>query len=117
MDLQRTIFRSFKSKGLALSADASTALSSVLSREEDVSSSLNLIISSIQERVQKSDSRSTIIDLNTIQSVVADLSSTDEDLDQEKIQLLDAYDLPKLCFDERQKSFKVLPTPKYCMLG
>lgn len=73
--------------------------------------------------------RTTIIDVDTITSIVADLSSSEEDLAQESVQvfhlqlihiqqaihllyyfilkLMDSFSLPKLCYDERQKSFRM----------
>ncbi len=49
--------------------------------------SLKLILDELKERIEKGDVTSNIIDLETIQSIVADLSSTEEDLVQEAVQV------------------------------
>lgn len=117
MSASRTIFRSFKSKGLSISADATRALESVLSREEDFDGTLQRILAELKDRIEKQDVRSTIVNEATILSIVADLSSSEEDIAQESLQLFDAFSSPKLCFDENLKSFKVVSTPKYSILG
>jgi hypothetical protein len=48
-----------------------------------------------------------IIDVDTITNIVADLSSNDEDVAQEKYQILDAFSTPKLHYDDKNKSFKM----------
>jgi hypothetical protein len=50
---------------------------------------------------------SSLIDVDTIQNIVADLSSNEEDATQEKYQVIDAFSTPKLHFDELNKSFKM----------
>lgn len=50
---------------------------------------------------------STVIDVKTIESIVADLSANEEDLVHESLQVIDAFNSPKLYFDEKNKSFKV----------
>ena len=51
--------------------------------------------------------KSRIIDVDTIQTIVADLSSNEEDVAQEKYQIVDAFSTPKLQFDDKNKSFKM----------
>ena len=106
--INREVFKAFKIRGLSLQADASKALNSVLSREDDPLGSLNLILGEIKDRIEKRDIKNAVIDLETITSIVADLSSTVEDLSKESTQLFDAFNSPKLEFDERQKTYKVM---------
>lgn len=113
--ISREIFKAFKSRGLSLKADASKALMSILLREEDVSKCLSFILSEIKDRIEKKEIKDAMIDLETISSVVADLSSTDEDLSKESTQLFDAFASPKLEFDERQKTYKMVPSPVYSL--
>jgi len=76
----------------------------------DPSGSLDLVVSAIQERIDKQSLRTTT-------SVVADLSSSDEDLAQESIQLFDAFNAPKLYFDEKLKSHRLIAPAAYHLLS
>ena len=115
--MDRKIFRSFKAKGLGLSVDACRALSSVLSREDDADGSLMLILDEIKERIDKRQISSSVIDEEAISSVVAYLSSSEDDLAQESTQLFDAFSSPKVVFDERMKTYKVDAKPTYTLHG
>lgn len=57
------------------------------------------------------------MDVDAITSVVADLSSSDEDLAQESIQLFDAFNAPKLYFDEKFKSHRLIAPAAYHLLS
>ena len=85
--MDRKIFRSFKSKGLSVSSEATRALASVLSREDNADGSLALILDEIKERIDKRQIKSSVIDEEVISSVVAYLSSSEEDLAQESTQV------------------------------
>lgn len=115
--MDRSILRSFKLKGLSLSGDASRALSRVLSIEEDPTGSLERILVEIKERIEKREINSSLIDVDAITSVVAYLSSSEEDLQQESTQLFDAFNSPKIEYDERTKTFRVEPKPTYRLHG
>jgi DNA polymerase epsilon subunit 2 len=115
--MERTVFRAFKSKGLTVSADATRALVSVISKENNPDESLGAILDAIKERIEKREIKSPVIDVEIITSVVADLSSSSEDLAQESTQLFDAFNSPKIVFDERLKSYKVDPKPTYALHG
>ena len=111
--VQREIFKSFKSRGLSLRADASKALLRVLLQEEDIQDSLNIILAEIKDRIEKKDIKSSVIDLGIIETIVADLSSNDEDISKTSTQLFDAYESPRMEFDERQKSYRVNTSPAF----
>ena len=117
LTMDRSILRSFKLKGLSLSGDASRALSRVLSIEEDPTGSLERILDEIKERIEKREINSSLIDVDAITSVVAYLSSSEEDLQQESTQLFDAFNSPKIEYDERTKTFRVEPKPTYRLHG
>eukprot|EP01036_Dinobryon_divergens_P024299 gene24299-32735_t len=104
-------------RSLTVSADAVLALISVLKTEDDIDGSLNLIISELKERIFKGEVSKAIIDVETITSIVADLSASEEDIANESIQLFDAFDSPKLVFDETQKTFKIDSKVKYSFFG
>lgn len=117
MDLSKVIFRSFKAKGLSLTSEASRTLSRVLSKEPNCTESLNCILDEIQSRIEKREITNSIIDLISIESVIADLTNSDEDLTLESTQLLDAFSQPKITFDEHQKVYKLEPKPSYSLHG
>ena len=109
--MERAIFRAFKSKGLTVSADASRALIIVITKENDPDNSLALILDEVKERIEKREIKSSVIDVDTITSIVADLSSSSEDLAQESAQLFDAFSSPKVVYDEHLKTYKVDQNP------
>lgn len=113
----RELFRAFKAKGLSLSADASRALCSVLAREVDKHGSLQLILQDVMQRIEKREIRSTLIDVDTITSIVADLTSSEEDLAMESTQLLDAFTYPRIVYDERQKTYRLEKLAKFQIHG
>lgn len=117
MDLSRQIFKAFKSKGLVLSADASRALTRVLVAEPDIPGSLELVLTEIRSRIEKREIASSVIDVETITSIVADLSSSVEDLTHESTELLDAYSYPRIEYDEHQKCYKLNTKPSYNLYG
>ena len=55
--VSRLVYRYFKSRGLSVSGDATKALVSVLSREEDIEGSLRLILDELKERIEKGDGK------------------------------------------------------------
>lgn len=117
MDLSKQIFKAFKSKGLTITAQASKAVNQVLSQEQEPESALYLVLDEIRDRIEKREIKSSVIDVDIIRAVVADLSSSEEDLFKEKFQLMDAFSAPKIEFDENQKSFKLVVKPTYAIHG
>eukprot|EP01041_Mallomonas_annulata_P009213 gene9213-19109_t len=113
----RDIVRSFKAKGLAVSVDASRVLLDVLTSETDPAGSLAIILDEIRERIEKREIKTSVIDVEIIKSIVADLSSNEDDLALESTQLINAYNAPRIEFDERQKVFRVNSQPKCRLHG
>jgi hypothetical protein len=113
----RAIFRAFKSKGLTLTADASRALCKILISETDWEDTLNNILDEIKERIEKRDIKSSVIDVNAVSDVVAYMTSDEEDSKRESTQYFDAFESPKIQFDERTKTYKVNPKPTYKLHG
>jgi hypothetical protein len=117
MDLSKQIFKAFKSKGLTITAQASKAVNQVLSQEQEPESALYLVLDEIRDRIEKREIKSSVIDVDVIKAVVADLSSSEEDLSKEKFQLMDAFSAPKIDYDENQKSYKLVIKPTYSIHG
>lgn len=117
MDLSKQIFKAFKSKGLSITAQASKAVNEVLSQEQEPENALYLVLDEIRDRIEKREIKSSVIDVDIIRAVVADLSSSEEDLSKEKYQLMDAFSAPKIDFDENHKSYKLIIKPTYAIHG
>eukprot|EP01031_Cornospumella_fuschlensis_P006001 gene6001-7464_t len=107
--VKRQIFKAVKIRGLNISSEATEALVNVITREPDVDGSLKLILNELKDRIDRQEVKSGIIDVATIESIVADLSSNEEDLKLESFQLFDAFSSPKLTYDEKQRTYKCLP--------
>ena len=95
-DLPRQIFRAFKAKGYSITSTASNTLCEVLKSSfeqdnQDPNESLETILSEIKDRIEKREIKKFIIDLDIINNVIADLSSSDEDLEKEKFQVCYHY--------------------------
>ena len=119
-NMDRIVFRAFKKKGLSLTADASRAIGKVLTADdapEDFESSLDRLLDEIKDRIEKKEIKSSVIDLDTVSLVVASLSSSEEDLEQQSTELFDAFASPKLVYDERAKTYKVDPNPPFKLHG
>ena len=115
--IQKKVFNEFKARGLSLQMTARDALVSVLLKEQEYKDALDMVLVEIKERIEKREIKSTVIDLAIIESIVFDLSSTEEDMNQESTQLMDAFNSPKLEFDEKQKTYKIITKPKYSLHG
>ena len=107
--LTRKITTSFKMSGLSLRTDAVKALQSVLRQEENVDAALEAILSAISKKLQNNNRNQgmigSVVDLQTIEQVVTDLTKNSEDRQSEALTVVDAYDSPRLCYDPVKKSF------------
>ena len=91
-ELSRQIFKTFKSRGYSLTSSASSTLcqilqSSIEQDNQDPNESLEIVLNEIKERIEKREIKSSLIDVDLIKNIVADLSSSDEDLEKEKFQV------------------------------
>lgn len=78
---------------------------------------MRLILEELKSRIDRREVGTGIIDVSTIESIVADLSTNEEDLAQESLQLFDAFHSPKLYYDEKLHQYKVLDDPKIKVLA
>ena len=125
--MERDIIKRFKLRGLSIKKDALDALLSALSNEEDKGSSLDLIIDKLIENTSKasiqqsssSSSRSisvgssNLISLDVVEKVVADLTASEDDMVHEALKIIDAFDTPKLFYDEKNRTYKIIDNYKY----
>ena len=92
--------------GLALRTDAVRALQSVLRQEEDVNVALDAILSAISKKISTSGLQTgCVVDLQTVEEVVTELTKNVDDRLREALSVVDAYDAPRLCYDPVKKSF------------
>jgi hypothetical protein len=64
-------------------------------------------IESIEHLVEKKVIASSVITLEIVSNIIADVTSNSEDLQQESLELIDAFYSPKIEFDETTKSYKL----------
>jgi len=109
---RRKVARAFKMRGLAVQASALDAMMNVLSRESPSSCSeiLQAVLDEIRERSSSSSSssRNMVVTKRLLAQVVADMSRDGEDLTEESLQLLDAFDTPRLNYDTMRKQWSLL---------
>ena len=117
--LRKKISRAFALHGLHLRTDAIQALTSVLRQEASVDAALEAILGALSKRLQRaagggaaSSAASSfqqmhggVVDLATVEEVVADLTKDSDDRMREALAVVSAYDHPRLCFDPVKKSF------------
>ena len=92
-ELTRQVFKAFKSCGYSLTSNASSTLCEILKSSseqdnQDPIESLDTILTEIKERIEKREIKSFLIDIEVIKNIIADLSSSDEDLEKEQIQVI-----------------------------
>ena len=110
----RRVTRFFKSRRLTLQAEALEALMNVLSREEHQEDVLKTIVETLQ---QQNDNNKGIVSVEMLQDVVRDLSRNSKDVNDEALQLLNAFETPRLCFDSMRKQFKLEVDEKRSIFG
>lgn len=106
--LRRQIQRGFKFRSLPVRSEAIEALYSVLRHEDQPGDALDIILDTLKSRVQSS----TIVDRDLIAQVVAELSKNEEDLAQECLQVIDAFDVPRLRYNVTRKQFYTVERAK-----
>ena len=121
---RRKIARMFKMRGLSIQAPALDALLNVLRREEEASNSsvssvydtLYNIIDEIKEHMMSMPSRNSassslqqlVVTKKLLSDVVSEMSRNEKDVQDESLQLLDAFDMPRLVYDSMKKNFSLV---------
>ena len=101
--------RIFKSRGLTIQSSALDALLNVLSREDqthDSDSALTAIINEIKLR------NARVVNVSLLEEVVAELSRNGRDVTEEALQLLNAYQMPRLEYDAMRRTFSLVNCTK-----
>jgi len=96
----KQLLSKFKSKGLSLSVEAFKAVKSTM---KDVS--LDRILEELEVMIAKQEIRSSVIDVGVIGTVVQALTTDVDELELTCLELIDAFQGPRLSFDERLKTY------------
>lgn len=67
--------------------------------EDDWEEALQTIIRAIKARIDRNELASNLVDVDVVSSVVADLTSREQDLAESSTQTQSAFDRPRLYFD------------------
>uniref|UniRef100_A0A7S4I565 DNA polymerase epsilon subunit n=1 Tax=Odontella aurita TaxID=265563 RepID=A0A7S4I565_9STRA len=111
---RRRVARAFKMRGLAVQASALDAMLNVLKRESPhtAQETLHMILDEIKERMMSSSNTSQLSQLvvtkRLLSDVVADMSRDGGDFTDEAVQLLDAFQMPRLAYDSMRKQFTLM---------
>lgn len=110
---RQKINKAFKVRGLSIQSQAVDALLNVLQREDASSfdTMLHEIIDEVKGRLMSSDSAGPqlVVTKTILADVVAEWSRNSDDVVDEALQLLDAFDTPRLVFNSLKKEFKLNP--------
>ena len=89
---------------------------SQLNVEPDPEKALRDILRAIKERIDKNELNSAVITKEIMESVVADLSMTHDDVKEMHLfRVVDAFKGPRISYDERQKSYALQSTANYSL--
>lgn len=112
---RRGVTRTFKMRGLTLQAPALEALMSVLEREsEQQDVVLKALLDATRERLA---SNGRIVTKELLADIVSELSKDASDILDEALELLDAFDTPRLAFDPMRKQFRLIKLEERSLFG
>ena len=113
LKFRQRIVKAFKVRGLTIQSQAVDGLLNVLLREDDASfeTMLHDIIDELKGRLMMSDSEipQLIVTKSMLADVVAEWSRNSDDVVDESLQLLDAFETPRLIFNDLKKEYKLIP--------
>ena len=68
---------------------------------------MKLLIDTIHEQIEKREIVSNVISLDILTTIIGELTSNQQDLIEESIQLIDAFQTPQLDFNEISKTYSM----------
>lgn len=113
---RRRITRSFKSRGLTLQAGALDGILSVLQQEKGEDNAEQVFTVILNECKQKASS-SPIVTTELLASVVDNLARTATDVQEEAMQVLNAFETPQLQYDVMRKAFSLNKNKEKSLFG
>jgi len=105
------IQRAFKMRGLSIRLDACDAVLNVLQRQEDPQQALNVLLNALKEHMATNNIASigaAVVTKQLLSVVVSELSKDSQDIMAESVQLLGAFETPRLFYDSMRKEFTLL---------
>ena len=107
----RAVAKAAKLRGLTVQKAAVTVIAQAMDAEPEPLDALAVILDKVKEHLDANPGLGAIVTEATVTTVVADLSKEEADVDQERFQLLNAFDTPKLSYDAATKRFTVADVP------
>jgi DNA polymerase epsilon subunit 2 len=104
-------------RGLSLQVNACKNLVRVLKDEPDFQQGLKDIIQEIRNRIGRKDITTSIITEDIISNLVAYMTTDDSDLQEESTKVFDAYNTPRIQFDERRRAYHVVKNASFKLHG
>ncbi len=105
---RRHVQRAFQIRGLSIRSDACDAVINVLRRQEETTEALQQLIRSVKDYILRNSTATTIVTKEILTVVVSELSKDSQDILDESIQLLGAFETPRLMYDSMRKEFTLL---------
>lgn len=88
-----------------MSKGALKGVMSVLKRETEKEEALMRMIRSLKGRIDRGESDSSVVSVEDISQVVADLSKDSEDLAKEGMEIFDSFRIPRIKYNAARKEF------------
>jgi DNA polymerase epsilon subunit 2 len=85
--------------------------------ESDGDAVLAAILDQVCDRIERREIQSSVIDREAIAAIVAFMTSTDDDLNLESTELYNAFNSPRIDYDERLKTYNITAKPQYQLHG
>uniref|UniRef100_A0A6V2A035 DNA polymerase II subunit 2 n=1 Tax=Ditylum brightwellii TaxID=49249 RepID=A0A6V2A035_9STRA len=111
---RRKVARAFKMRGLSIQTSALNGMMNVLRREENPmerDEKMYAILDEIKERMMmnrvSTGSGQLVVTEQLLADVVAELTRNGMDVAEEAVQLLGAFEMPRLAFDSMRKQFSL----------
>ena len=101
----RQISKRFRSLGLILQKEAVFAVQNVLKNEVEPVEAMELILDAVTKKIEISNENSSVVNINMIETVVAELTREEDDIANESISVISAFDTPIVQYSAVNKSF------------
>jgi DNA polymerase epsilon subunit 2 len=113
---RRRVTRAFKLRGLTLQASALEALMEVIVREDTYSDQFEALQAILEASKERCGSE-RIVSTDILSQVVSELSRNAKDVNDEAVQLLNAFEMPRLSYDTMRKHFQLELDEKRSLFG
>ena len=101
----REISRTFRNLGLIVQKEAVFAVQNVLKDESDPILAMEYILNAITKKIEISNAQGSVVNKDMIETVVAELSRNEDDISNDSISVVSAFDLPIVKYSAVTKRF------------